>query len=158
MGASEAGMDPLRAEAYALLAPFAGAEDPDRLADQAMKLRPRRSDYRRAFAGPSAERARYVYEPMWRSGPVDVPKPDDEHAELRLCLATPEMIRLGLPDADGFPEPYATIVDHLQPERVWAAWRWIRPDGRDGHVYDGLVRLDDRWAWFPSPWRHLLTP
>jgi len=26
-------------------------------------------------------------------------------------------------------------------------------DARAGTRYHGLVRLDDRWVWFPQPWR-----
>ena len=45
------------------------------------------------------------------------------------------------------------IAHLLQPQRVWVAWKLIAPGQDAGMAYDGLVWLDDHWAWFPKPFR-----
>ena len=54
-----------------------------------------------------------------------------------------------------FPGGYLRILDQLEPEPVWIAWSFVPAGERRGLAYDGLVRLGERWAWFPKPWRHL---
>ena len=43
----------------------------------------------------------------------------------------------------------------LDPHRVWARWKFVRPGEPSGMAYDGLVWVDDHWAWFPKPYRVL---
>jgi hypothetical protein len=64
-------------------------------------------------------------------------------------------------DAPGSPRlagGWTRVLPHLTTEalvRRWAAWR-VHPAGHaSGTRYEGLVWLDDHWAWFPKPWRAL---
>jgi hypothetical protein len=54
-----------------------------------------------------------------------------------------------------FPGGYRRIARLLQPHRVWVSWKYLRPGADAGMAYDGLVWLDDHWAWFPKPYRAL---
>lgn len=54
-----------------------------------------------------------------------------------------------------FPGAYANLSRWLVPDRLWATWVFRERDAAAGVRYDGLVRLDDRWVWFPKPWRLL---
>ncbi len=52
-----------------------------------------------------------------------------------------------------FPGAYAELSRYLVPGRLWATWVMRDAGAPKGVRYDGLVRLDDRWVWFPKPWR-----
>lgn len=52
-----------------------------------------------------------------------------------------------------FPGAYTELARVLQPGRLWATWVMRDANASKGVRYDGLVRLDDRWVWFPKPWR-----
>ncbi len=52
-----------------------------------------------------------------------------------------------------FPGAYAELARYLVPGRLWATWVMRDGGAAKGVRYDGLVRLDDRWVWFPKPWR-----
>jgi hypothetical protein len=39
----------------------------------------------------------------------------------------------------------------LDPQRVWVAWEVIPLGKSAGMAYDGLVWIEDHWAWFPKP-------
>jgi hypothetical protein len=40
-----------------------------------------------------------------------------------------------------------------QPDRIWLVWRYLEAGQAAGVRYDGVTRLDDRWGWFPKPYR-----
>ena len=69
---------------------------------------------------------------------------------LEVWLASPGSPRL----AGG----WSRVLPHLTTDalvRRWAAWR-VHPPGEEGGTrFEGLVWLDDHWAWFPKPWRAL---
>jgi hypothetical protein len=52
-----------------------------------------------------------------------------------------------------FPGGYRALAPHLRPERIWFVWRYLQAGEAAGMRYDGLVRLPDRWIWFPKPYR-----
>jgi hypothetical protein len=54
-----------------------------------------------------------------------------------------------------FPRGYRSIAHWLQPERIWLAWKYLAPGAQSGVAYNGLVWMDDHWAWFPKPFRVL---
>jgi hypothetical protein len=46
------------------------------------------------------------------------------------------------------------IAALLVPGIVWVCWKLVDEGaGGGGVLYAGLARIDDRWAWFPKPWR-----
>lgn len=57
--------------------------------------------------------------------------------------------------SDQFPRGYRTIAGWMQPGRIWMGWRGHLPSG--GTVrFDGLVFANDRWIFFPKPYRVLM--
>ncbi len=54
-----------------------------------------------------------------------------------------------------FPGGYRDITGHLQPDRVGLTFVFVAPGEARGMADDGLVWIDGRWAWFPTPWRDL---
>lgn len=115
-----------------------------------LTLRPRDEDYHRAFVPGAAERARAFYAPFWEGEPEIAPR--REHGELRLAVALAEELREEHPF---FPGGYREAAPHLVPGRVWVAWELLEPGAASGYQMNGLVWLDDRFVWFPRPWRAL---
>ncbi|MEJ8850982.1 Imm49 family immunity protein [Variovorax rhizosphaerae] len=116
-------------------------------------LRPRPADAALAFTPTHAAAFSEAAERMWAAGP-------------RLPAATPgsrvvcHVAPAGMLADDNelsrhFPGGYRALAADLQPQRVWVAWKVIAPGATDGMAYDGLVWLDDHWAWFPKPFRWL---
>ena len=116
-------------------------------------LRPRPEDYGKAFQGTAAVQARTAYEALWRQ-PPRVPRAS-AGVQLRCHLAPAGMLAEDNALSRHFPGGYRRIAALLQPQRVWAAWKLIEPGHDAGTSYDGLVWLDDHWAWFPKPYRVL---
>lgn len=117
-------------------------------------LRPRDDDYARVFLGEAADRARFGYAPFWADGGPPI-RLAPENTELDVFACAAMWFGSGHRASHAFPGGYERIAAQLAPELVWVAWRWHPPRARLGQLFDGLVRLDDRWALFPKPWRVL---
>jgi hypothetical protein len=116
-------------------------------------LRPQADDYARVFVGGAAEVARTGFEQLWTAAPKPLAKPDQTIVK---AFATDAANLRGDNDASRqFPGGYRAIAHHLQPGLTWVVFRVLVPGETQGISYDGLVRLGDRWAWFPKPWRIL---
>jgi hypothetical protein len=37
-------------------------------------------------------------------------------------------------------------------------WELMAEDAEEGVAFDGLVWIDDHFAWFPKPWRFIPQP
>ncbi|RCW65270.1 hypothetical protein [Pseudorhodoferax soli] len=136
------------AEAMPLLQALVGAQG----AALAAQLRPRPEDYAAVFRPEVAAAARQAFDAVWDAAP---PHPARAAAGARItCHAAPAGM---LADENAlsrpFPGGYRVLAALLQPRRVWLAWKVIAPGRNAGMAYDGLVWLDDRWAWFPKPYR-----
>lgn len=119
------------------------------------ELRPRPEDYAQVFAAPYVEVARRVYDALFA-----VPRPLERAANqtlLRLSMATAAELREYGTDTCEFPGGYAEVLDLLLPESLWVHWKYVAPGSSSGMSYDGLTRLNDRWVWFPKPYRFLLN-
>jgi hypothetical protein len=132
---------------------LAALVEPARASEVVASLRPRPGDVARAFVGDESEfsmiEARYAS--LWSADPPRVRAPARE-VQLRIFVATAGM--LGEPDmSPGWPRHWAAVAPRLVPSRTWVAWQYAPTDGSRGTDYDGLVWLDDHWAWFPAPWR-----
>jgi hypothetical protein len=72
--------------------------------------------------------------------------------------AGPLEVWLASPGSPRLAGGWSRVLPHLTTDalvRPWAAWR-VHPHGAQGGTrYEGLVWLDDHWAWFPKPWRAL---
>lgn len=56
------------------------------------------------------------------------------------------------PEAKRFPRGYLRIAEFLTPEQTFFAFRYVRPNEAAGAGYDALVRVGDKWRFFPKPW------
>lgn len=120
-------------------------------------ITPRDGDLRLAFIEEVAEHLAPLYAAMWGSPPLALGVARDQ-TQLRATAATVELLRDGHPATEGFPGGYRRMAPALAPGRVWVAWKYVRPGASSGMSFDGLVFLDDHWAWFPKPWRGLRLP
>jgi len=117
--------------------------------DAVAAFAPRSEDYVRVFTANVAPAMELHFGALWAKRPAITARA--EQTELRLSSARADQ----LGGAPGFPGGYKVLVPHLVPDRIWFAWKYVRPGTTIGMGYDGLVWLDDRFVWFPKPWRVL---
>lgn len=115
----------------------------------AQALRPRPEDYARVFEGPHVDALRGGLQAQWASAGAIAAR--DGQTELRLIAATSDELRSG---AESFPG-YAPVLTALRPGFTWYRLKFIRPGESAGSHFDGLVHVQDHWALFPEPWRHV---
>lgn len=117
------------------------------------ELRPRPEDYARVFAPAYVELARRAYDALFLAARPLERSP--QQTVLRLSMATAaELSEYGVETCE-FPGGYREILGALLPESLWVHWKYVAPGSSSGMAYDGLTRLDDRWVWFPKPYRVL---
>ncbi len=160
MGATDPGPAPtsieldlaaVTAQARLMLEPFlkSGAVH----AQLAQQLKPQPEDYAKVFEAAYADVARQAYERIWKEH-EPVPRPKAGQVELLLAAAVSDTIRdEGAPHA--FPGGFESIRHALLPGRIWLCWKFVQPRQRLGMAFDGLVFIDDHFAWFPKAWRVL---
>jgi Immunity protein 49 len=117
-------------------------------------LRPRPGDYESVFSSAAVDRARKAYASFW-SRPVEVERSSSQQTDVLIFAAPAGMLRGPNDLSRNFPAGYQSIAKELKPERVWLAWKYVKPGETSGMAYDGLVWIDDHWAWFPRPYRVL---
>lgn len=123
-------------------------------ADSIVKaLRPRDEDYTRVFIGHAAEAARTGYAALWSAPPPSLAKPGQTQVIAFPCDAG--SLRTHSEFSAQFPGGYKQIAGFLAPELVWLVFKTVVPGQTTGMSFDGLVYLDDHWAFFPKPWRVL---
>lgn len=135
---------------FAVLDRVAGAE----LA--ASLLQPTDDDVARCFVPAARDAVRRASASLWAERPA--PLPNAGQVRLEVAAASVAELRSGVGAARGFPGGYARIAAQLAPGPLWLCWRWTEPGHTAGMRYDGLVRLDHGWVWFPKPWRMLSSP
>jgi hypothetical protein len=139
-----------RARARVLLQGYAaGGVDP-------APIRPRESDYDRVFEPMAVGAMRAHFERLWASGPVPAPQPGQTEVHLHVALAA--VLATDNPFSRNFPGGYQRVAPFLIADTAWVAWTFTAPGQDRGMAYDGLVRIDDRFAWFPKPWRARALP
>ena len=114
-------------------------------------LKPRDEDYARAFGPLVADGIRAAYERLWKEGAV-APRAKPGQSELALWLASSDDLIAWTGNAERFPGGYRKLGGWLQPGLTWIRWKFLEPGETLGMAYDGLVWMDDHWAWFPKPW------
>ena len=135
------------------LTPLLYALAQDRDGRVAASLRPQAADFLLAFVPDAAVAASEAYEAAAltaRVAPVSA-----MGNEVQLALAPAGMLGDDNALSRQFPSGYRAIAHLLAPERIWARWKYVRRGEAAGISYDGLVWLDDRWVWFPKPYRVL---
>jgi hypothetical protein len=117
-------------------------------------LRPRHEDYARVFVPSAVDKAQLGYGELWNTPPRSLGKPNQTEVHA-VGVATGASLVDENDLSKGFPGGYRKIAHLLQPDIVVVAFKLVAPGESLGMAYDGLVKLDDRWAWFPKPWRVL---
>jgi hypothetical protein len=115
-------------------------------------MRPRSDDYPRVFGPAIADAARAAYEELWRT-PPEVDRLASGQLTLRVDAAPAGMLREENELSRRFPGGYRALAPYLRPDRIWFVWRYLDAGRAAGVRYDGVTRLDDRWVWFPKPYR-----
>jgi hypothetical protein len=116
-------------------------------------LRPEVGDYERVFVEEAAAHARTSYESLWNASFTVRVRP--AQIELHVAAATVEELIEGTGAGLHFPGGYRDAARFFRPDHVWVCWELREPGAPAGMAFDGLVAIDDRWAWFPKPWRHM---
>jgi hypothetical protein len=114
------------------------------------ELRPRVEDFARVFVGDIAERVRAAYDVIWRGAPLIEPF---ENPRVEIHAAPAGMLGDDNELSRRFPGGYRALAPYLVRERIWFVWRYLSSGEAHGMRYDGSVRLDDRWVWFPKLYR-----
>lgn len=118
------------------------------------QLQPTAADYARVFTAGTATKARQAYEEAWRRG-FRVPRPNRAQTEIHCHVSPAGMFTTDNPLSRYFPGGYRSIAAMLNPHCVWVAWKYVQPGEASGLSFDGLVWVEDHWAWFPKPYRYL---
>jgi hypothetical protein len=134
-------LDSVRASASALL-----VELRNQGPAAAARLKPRPADIAKVFRAELVELAITHYAAVW-SQPIELTALPDQN-ELVVYAARAEEL-----PAPTFPGGYRQVAAQLVAGRTWIAWKYIASGARRGMAYDGLVWIDDHFAWFPKPWR-----
>jgi hypothetical protein len=116
------------------------------------QLRPRPGDAERVFVPEVAKATSEAYEKLWTITPPRIARASSGsriacHLSPAGMLAEPNLL------SREFSGGWRAVASLLQPQRVWAAWKVIELGKAAGMAYDGLVWVDDRWVWYPKPYR-----
>lgn len=121
------------------------------MAGDLSSVRPRPGDAAKAFQQGADQVEAYVNGLFGEQ--VDLGLSADQ-TELVVHAAPSGALGEGHPLAAPFPGAYRKLAEgYLADGRVWLAWEVKRPGDARGVRFDGLVWLDDHFAWFPKPWR-----
>jgi hypothetical protein len=141
----------LRDDAARLLSRFIDSKLASERLSNTQLLRPREEDYARIFVEAVAATARENYERLWTNIPPIQGKATQSVVLAWICLSG----HFAGPDGKRFPGGYQKILDRMKPDIPWVSWKFVAPGQVHGMAYDGLVRIDDRWVWFPKPWKFI---
>ncbi len=134
--------------AVPIVAALVGPDGPARIE----ALRPRDGDYASVFDSGIVAAVREAYELLWQTPPT-LERLASGTLTVRVDAAPAGMLREDNELSRRFPGGYRALAPHLRPERIWFVWRYLHSGESAGMRYDGLVRLPDRWVWFPKPYR-----
>jgi len=147
-------LDRAEQEAQALLSLSLDKEQAETWKQRFSMLEPHPLDYERVFKGQAASGALKAYLGLWgQIRPVIVPGPGHTEVKVTACLS--EWFASGNALARRFPEGYNQIAGLFEPGVVWVAWKYVGRGGLESLTYDGLVWLDNYFAWFPKPFQVL---
>ena len=112
-------------------------------------LQPLAEDYAKVFEEPLRGQAQRHYERLWRTETPGGSRPTGR-TQLRVA-ACPASALGAIPELTaGFPEGYLALASALSSGFTWVAWQHRVPGTHTGTARDGLVWIEDHWAWFPS--------
>lgn len=120
-----------------------------------LALKPSSDDYKAVFVGDAAAKAEAGYEKLW-SDPKAVIAASPANTELLLSKATTDDLQKWTSEAEAnFPGGYKRVADKFKPGLTVYRWKYAKPGEKLGMAFDGLVFVNNHWAWFPKPWRVL---
>jgi len=125
-------------------------------AEQIAAIRPRPGDAEKAFIPEVAARLGLLVQGYWDQDPPRIRvAPNQVH--LAIAVAPAGLLE-GSPELRAaFPRGWGELASSLLPHRTWVAWSYRAAHETRGRDLDGLVWIDDHWAWFPNLVR-LLAP
>jgi len=116
-------------------------------------LQPTSADYKAVFTDDFAAKAEKGYAELWND-PKTVITADAANTELKLSKATTDDIKAWTPAVEAdFPGGYQKVKDDFKPGLTVYRWKYTKPGETLGMAYDGLIYVNNHWAWFPKPWR-----
>jgi len=136
-------------EARLTLAPFLDPERDHRALTDALKPLP--GDAAKVFLPELSTAIEAAVERVWEKG-ITI-RPAGGQTEVSAMAAIPQEFEEGAPHTRDFAQAYKALSAYLQPDRSWVSWTFHAPGDAKGRRFDGLVWIDDHWAWFPKPWR-----
>ncbi len=116
-----------------------------------LAMKPSDEDVARVFRPPLLDPARALYAALWSNPPPLRGKPGQTQVWIRTAL-TEDFVAWNRAGQE-FPGGYRKLAPHLAPGLAWVAWKYVAPGDFTGLSFDGMVLLDDRFVWFPQPWR-----
>jgi hypothetical protein len=119
---------------------------------QLESMRPRAEDFARVFRPEISDAVRAAFEELWRD-PPQMERLESGELTLRVDAAPAGMLGEENELSKHFPGGYRALAPYLMPDRIWFVWRYLSPGEGAGMRYDGVVLLDNRWVWFPKPYR-----
>jgi hypothetical protein len=119
-----------------------------------LALKPQDGDYARVFKDKAmAEKAKTVYQGLWKMVKRRPIAPNEGQTELLLWSATTDELKDRKGNASKFPGGYRMAAKHLESGlRVWR-FKFVKPGKTLGMAFDGLYNIDGRWVLMPKPWR-----
>ena len=116
-------------------------------------LRPTSADYKAVFTDDFAPKAEKSYAELWND-PKAVIGADPANTELKLSKATTDDIKAWTHDVEmDFPGGYQRVGQYFKPGLTVYRWKYVKPGETLGMAYDGLIYVNNHWAWFPKPYR-----
>ena len=116
-------------------------------------LQPTAADYKAVFTDDFAAKAEKGYAELWND-PKTVIGADPANTELKLFKATTDDIKAWTPAVEqDFPGGYQKVKDSFKPGLTVYRWKYTKPGETLGMAFDGLIFVNNHWAWFPKPWR-----
>ena len=116
-------------------------------------LKPNANDYAAVFNDEFAPKAQKAYEALWAAAPAVITA-DDTQTELIVSKATRDDLVNWTPRAEAdFPGGYKKVARFFKPGITVYRWKYTKSADSLGMAYDGLVFVNDHWAWFPKPWK-----
>ena len=147
---SATAIDVIRSQAEPILKAIAN----DFTGQYVQTLKPKDTDYEQVFVGKAVAVARQTYTSMWNKG-FKIEHPTSVQNDIHCYVAPAGFLTKYNPLSRYFPQGYQSIAGWLNPHRVWVTWSYLKPGSTSGLSYDGLVFVDNRWVWFPKPYRIL---
>ncbi len=144
--------DVMRGQAILSMATLAGVARPviASLASGAIDaVIPTPDDAAAVFVEAVAPRAAEAYARWWevqrsKARPTGGP-------ELQVDVVTGGLMRRDGPWMRPLAQGFRGVAGALRPEVSWVSWRW----SSTGSSFDGLVFVNERWCWYPKPYRVL---